>query len=395
MKNLMFSKAKMGLICGFCCLILVQSFAQQPIPPNPADPTPNPTNPNPVPAATPNPSTTVPDTVKPSMVYPNYPSSQTAPNIKDPIGKNGNPGSSTKRTAARDTIIPSDPMYRDKMRNRVSADTLMPNNIGQRPAAPGSENNLSANKRTSNGTANTYTGGSASALIQAWPEAAKTAADAMIAKYGQPLASTDDMLMWKNKGVWEKIVVTKDETQHDFPKTHMDVLEQTITYKVPVQLYDDLARFDGSVTVNRTKGTLSARCDKEAFNILALNLAHDIITGKRTAENARTFLAQTVAAYPGGANSNYTTALMFKPEDTKGGDPDKMSTGTPATKKSSAKGSNNAVAPSEKSTSVPNNTTKLAPVKNMSKQTPGTNTTKNPTTTTKPPVTTPKQKGSN
>ena len=41
----------------------------------------------------------------------------------------------------------------------------------------------------------------------------------------------------------------------------------------------DLARFDGSVIVERTRGEIGARCDKEEMNYLALNLAHDIVTG--------------------------------------------------------------------------------------------------------------------
>ncbi len=51
---------------------------------------------------------------------------------------------------------------------------------------------------------------------------------------------------------------------------HTDLLEQFIDYKVPLDKYDDLAKFDGSVGVNRTKGELSARCDAEAHNLLAL-----------------------------------------------------------------------------------------------------------------------------
>jgi hypothetical protein len=38
--------------------------------------------------------------------------------------------------------------------------------------------------------------------------------------------------------------------------------------------------FDGSVTFDRTQGTIGARCDLEANNFLALNLANDIVTNK-------------------------------------------------------------------------------------------------------------------
>ena len=37
---------------------------------------------------------------------------------------------------------------------------------------------------------------------------------------------------------------------------------------------------DGSVSVHRTVGEISAKCDFEGANFLALNLANDVITGK-------------------------------------------------------------------------------------------------------------------
>ncbi len=45
--------------------------------------------------------------------------------------------------------------------------------------------------------------------------------------------------------------------------------------------YEDLAMFDGSVIVERTKDEISARCDKEEMNLLALNLANDVAAGKK------------------------------------------------------------------------------------------------------------------
>ena len=158
--------------------------------------------------------------------------------------------------------------------------------------------------------------------IGGWPEMSRTAAEATIQKYGQPTESTPSMLIWRDNGPWMKTVVTKEETQHDFPKAHKDCLQQTIRYDVPVKFYDDLARYDGSVSYERTKGTFSARCDKEEMNFLALNLAHDIMMGKRTIEGARNFYAQTVTKFMRGEKSEYTSGLMFQAKKTSG-DPDK------------------------------------------------------------------------
>src|ERR1700730_5479015 len=48
----------------------------------------------------------------------------------------------------------------------------------------------------------------------------------------------------------------------------------------------NLAVFDGSVLVDRTKGEMSARCEGEAANFLALNLADDIVHGRKDVESA-------------------------------------------------------------------------------------------------------------
>ena len=40
-------------------------------------------------------------------------------------------------------------------------------------------------------------------------------------------------------------------------------------------MFDELAAFDGAVIVERTKGEMSARCDREAANVLALNLVSE------------------------------------------------------------------------------------------------------------------------
>jgi hypothetical protein len=48
------------------------------------------------------------------------------------------------------------------------------------------------------------------------------------------------------------------------------------------------------VIVERTKGEISARCDKEVANILALNLANDIIEDKRSVEEARQYYADAM-----------------------------------------------------------------------------------------------------
>ncbi len=147
-----------------------------------------------------------------------------------------------------------------------------------------------------------------------WPAASRMAVKEITEKYGKPDGITSDELIWLNKGVWKKICVTKSESKHSFPIEHTDMMTTTINYKVPVEKMDDLGKFDGSVTFDRTQGTLSARCDKEGNNLLALNLAHDIITGKKTVEQARTSYGDIVKEKMNGATPAYMQKLSFVAE---------------------------------------------------------------------------------
>jgi hypothetical protein len=101
------------------------------------------------------------------------------------------------------------------------------------------------------------------------------------------------------------------EIEHRFPAPHKDVLEQFVDYQVPADKFDELAMYDGSVIAERTKGELSARCDKEEANILALNLADEVVTGKRSVEDARMYYGEQIMLLKQGQSSPYLSKLRF------------------------------------------------------------------------------------
>jgi hypothetical protein len=70
-----------------------------------------------------------------------------------------------------------------------------------------------------------------------------------------------------------------EEIPHDFPMPHKDMLYQAIAYKIDPDEADKLLQYDGSVILERTKGMIAARCDKEEANFLAINLAHEVALG--------------------------------------------------------------------------------------------------------------------
>ena len=148
-------------------------------------------------------------------------------------------------------------------------------------------------------------------IIQAWPKDAQHTAQKMLDKYGAPNEATPTQLTWFNNGPWKRTIVQKEEIDHKFPMPHKDVMEQVIDYKVPPEKLAELAQYDGSVYIDRTRGEISARCGMEEANFLALNLAHEIITGKRSVQDARDFYPKAVMAHLQKKPTPYTQKLQF------------------------------------------------------------------------------------
>lgn len=149
------------------------------------------------------------------------------------------------------------------------------------------------------------------AMMSSWPQASKDAAMFMTQKYGARAAMTSEMAMWSKTGPWKRTVVYGKEYPHEFPGHHTDVMQQWIDYKAPPKLYAMLAAYDGSVVAERTSGEISARCDKEAANFLALNLADEIVRGKRSVQDARRMYGEQIMAMKAGQPAPYTERLMF------------------------------------------------------------------------------------
>ncbi|GIJ23616.1 hypothetical protein [Micromonospora lutea] len=118
------------------------------------------------------------------------------------------------------------------------------------------------------------------------------------------------------------MVASRDFYAHEFPTSHTDSVESFIDYRVPADVVSQLAEFDGSMIVDRTAGTVSARCHDEQANLLALNLMHDIVTGQRTADEARQYYAKEFLDYRRKKPTPYMERLHFTPGDGDTADPD-------------------------------------------------------------------------
>jgi hypothetical protein len=76
--------------------------------------------------------------------------------------------------------------------------------------------------------------------------------------------------------------------------------------------FDDIAKFDGSILLDRTKGEAAGRCDSESANVLGLNMVHEIVSGKRTWEDARRISEESTVAYSLGRSAPYAERLLFE-----------------------------------------------------------------------------------
>jgi hypothetical protein len=159
-------------------------------------------------------------------------------------------------------------------------------------------------------------------IIKEWPEESREAAQLVIDKYGEPHEATASQLTWHEVGPWKRMVATRAFFQHDFPAPHIDAVESFLEYRVPVEKFSALAKFDGSVIVERTAGEVSARCHDEEANQLALNLMHDIVTGAKTSEEARQYYAKEFLDFRRNQPTPYMDKLRFTPGNGSAADPD-------------------------------------------------------------------------
>ncbi len=129
-----------------------------------------------------------------------------------------------------------------------------------------------------------------------WPWASAKAARELVKKYGMPHEATDSCLIWHYTHPWRRTIVWRDGVYHNFPRAHLDVVEQTLSYNVPTDKVSLLVAYNGSIMVNRTREEMTFCCANEPMNFLAANLSHEIIIGNLTAQQARERHAEMVQA---------------------------------------------------------------------------------------------------
>jgi hypothetical protein len=148
-------------------------------------------------------------------------------------------------------------------------------------------------------------------LTTGWPESSVAAAKEMVEKYGDPQETTSDSLIWRNVAPFKEIIVHKEVYSHRFPLLHQNALEHVVDYKAPVGKIDDVWRYNGSIVLNQTQGEMSSYAENEAMNILALNLAHQVMSGRMSSDAARVTFGKETMNYLNGNKTAYTQVLNF------------------------------------------------------------------------------------
>jgi hypothetical protein len=134
----------------------------------------------------------------------------------------------------------------------------------------------------------------------------------MVDKYGAPDRIESKRVVWLDKGPWKRIAVWDGMDNYD-KSAAAGYIEQTVAYLVPPDRRDAVDDFRGRVAVSADGSELSARSTSEARNLLALNLADEIIRGVRTPGEAKSFYAATLRLADAGKSSPYVEGLLFQP----------------------------------------------------------------------------------
>jgi hypothetical protein len=150
-------------------------------------------------------------------------------------------------------------------------------------------------------------------VIASWPEPARTAAAKLIEKYGAPDSASDEQLSWSDKGKWKKVAVYRDVVQDDDEAATPRFIVNEVHYIVPQSKAAQLIRFERGLVIDEVRETLAAQGESEKQNMLVLNLADEIATGKRTLSSAQKFLKKTQAAIAAGKRFTYLDELKFAP----------------------------------------------------------------------------------
>lgn len=153
----------------------------------------------------------------------------------------------------------------------------------------------------------------ARANVAAWPEDARLLARKMIDEIGAPDEVMPRHMTWSGRKPFNTITVYSDKVSSG----QAGLLLETVSYRVPVGKWRALNAFGHGVTYDVVFNELVACSDAPETNLLALNLADEVIQGRRSPDEARAVFDKTLTRSYAGKSSWYLSGLQFKPSERK------------------------------------------------------------------------------
>ena len=142
-------------------------------------------------------------------------------------------------------------------------------------------------------------------LIRNWPERPRLAARALIEKYGAPEIAGEDALSWVGNAPWDNTTVRRSA---DLGES----IQQSVHYPVTLAELSRVRGLGARIEYDSSSGELSSTSDSEGLNFLALNLADEVASGKRSPGEARSFYRRTRELAQAGKSSPYTSGFLFQ-----------------------------------------------------------------------------------
>lgn len=143
-------------------------------------------------------------------------------------------------------------------------------------------------------------------IVRNWPERPRLAALALIEKYGAPQIASTDALSWVGNAPWDDTTVRRGA---DLGGS----IQQSVHYPVSLPKLAEINKIGGRIEYDSSSQQLSSTADAEGLNFLALNLADEVLSGKRTSAQASELYRRTRELTAAGKSSPYTSALLFTP----------------------------------------------------------------------------------
>lgn len=146
---------------------------------------------------------------------------------------------------------------------------------------------------------------SARVQVVDWPQQSRLMAHVQLERLGPPDRQSRETLTWTGRKPFRRIAV------HAYPTRYP--LEHVVDYIVPPERLQDILSFRRGITVDMPLGELSARSEREATNVLALNLIHEIAAERRSLGEAVEFYGRVETLAAAGKTSPYLEGLVFTP----------------------------------------------------------------------------------